>query len=166
MNRYEKTLINNEHIVIKETNHLPKDMKGLYVDGLILLKDNLSDKEKLEVLGEELAHHDITYGDILDTNELWKWKFEHKARRLGFEKIIPLQNIVQAYQSGVHNKYELSNYLDVSEGYVLNGASSSSKNYLDQEFAELLKNCTPEKQKLIYNVAKVIAETETETETE
>lgn len=118
MNRYEKTLINNEHIVIKETNHLPKDMKGLYVDRLILLKDNLSDKEKLEVLGEELAHHDITYGDILDTNELWKWKFEHKARRLGFEKIIPLKNIVQAYQSGVHNKYELSNYLDVSEGYI------------------------------------------------
>ena len=118
MNRYEKTLINNEHIVIKETNHLPKDMKGLYVDGLILLKDNLSDKEKLEVLGEELAHHDITYGDILDTNELWKWKFEHKARRLGFEKIIPLENNFQDYQSGVHNTYELSNYLDVSEGYI------------------------------------------------
>ena len=61
---------------------------------------------------------------------------------------------------------QLCGLLDVSEGYVLNGASSSSKNYLDQEFAELLKNCTPEKQKLIYNVAKVIAETETETETE
>ena len=59
---------------------------------------------------------------------------------------------------------QLCGLLDVSEGYVLNGASSSSKNYLDQEFAELLKNCTPEKQKLIYNVAKVIAETETETE--
>ncbi|MDT3994611.1 toxin, partial [Mammaliicoccus fleurettii] len=100
MNRYEKTLINNEHIVIKETNNLPHQLKGLYVDGLILLKDDLSNKEKLEVLGEELAHHDITYGDILDTNELWKWKFEHKARRLGFEKIIPLKSIVQAYQSG------------------------------------------------------------------
>ena len=59
---------------------------------------------------------------------------------------------------------QLCGLLDVSEGYVLNGASSSSKNYLDQEFAELLKNCTPEKQKLIYNVAKVIAETETEAE--
>ena len=59
---------------------------------------------------------------------------------------------------------QLCGLLDVSEGYVLNGASSSSKNYLDQEFAELLKNCTPEKQKLIYNVAKVIAETETDTE--
>ena len=50
--------------------------------------------------------------------------------------------------------------LDVSEGYVLNGASSNAENYLEQEFAELLKSVSPEKQKLIYNVAKAIAETE------
>ena len=55
---------------------------------------------------------------------------------------------------------QICSLLDVSEGYVLNGASSNSENYLDQEFAELIKSCSPEKQKLIYNVAKVIAETE------
>ena len=49
---------------------------------------------------------------------------------------------------------------DVSEGYILNGASSNSNNYLEQEFAELLKSCSPEKQKLIYNVAKTIASDE------
>lgn len=38
--------------------------------------------------------------------------------------------------------------------------SSDSSNYLDKEFAELLKNCSPEKQKLIYNIAKTIAENE------
>lgn len=118
MNRYEKTLVNNAHITIKETNKLPTNLKGLYVDGLILLQHNLTTEEKLEVLGEELAHHDITYGDILDTEELWKFKFEQKARRLGFEKIIPLSSIIKAYHSGVHNKYELSNYLDVTEGYI------------------------------------------------
>ena len=52
--------------------------------------------------------------------------------------------------------------LDVSEGYVLNGASSNQTNYLDKEFAELIKGCSPEKQKLIYNIAKTIAETEEE----
>lgn len=55
---------------------------------------------------------------------------------------------------------QLCGLLDVTEGYVLNGASSNSENYLDQEFAELLKNCSPEKQKLIYTVAKAIAEQE------
>ena len=50
--------------------------------------------------------------------------------------------------------------LDVSEGYLLNGASSSSENYLDKEFTDLIKSVSPEKQKLIYNVAKTIAETD------
>ena len=59
---------------------------------------------------------------------------------------------------------QLCNLLDVSEGYLLNGASSNSENYLDKEFNELLKSVSPEKQKLIYNIAKVIAETEIEEE--
>ena len=55
---------------------------------------------------------------------------------------------------------QLCGLLDVSEGYLLNGASSSSQNYLDKEFTDLIKSVSPEKQKLIYNVAKTIAETD------
>lgn len=59
---------------------------------------------------------------------------------------------------------QLCGLLDVSEGYLLNGASSSSENYLDKEFTDLIKSVSPEKQKLIYNVAKAIAETDIEEE--
>lgn len=59
---------------------------------------------------------------------------------------------------------QLCGLLDVTEGYVLNGASSNSKNYLDKEFTELFKSCSPEKQKLIYNVAKAIVDTDIESE--
>lgn len=59
---------------------------------------------------------------------------------------------------------QLCALLDVSEGYILNGASSNSDNYLEQEFEELLKSCSPEKQKLIYNVAKTIAQEDSEEE--
>lgn len=55
---------------------------------------------------------------------------------------------------------QLCGLLDVSEGYILNGASSNSENYLEHEFSDLLKSCSPEKQRLIYNVAKTIAETD------
>lgn len=55
---------------------------------------------------------------------------------------------------------QLCGLLDVSEGYLLNGASSSSENYLDKEFTDLIKSVSPEKQKLIYNVAKTFAETD------
>ena len=57
---------------------------------------------------------------------------------------------------------QLCKLLDVDEGYVLNGASSDSNNYLDKEFSELLKGCSPEKQKLIYRVAQTIAESDAE----
>ena len=52
---------------------------------------------------------------------------------------------------------QICDILEVSEGYILNGADSTKNNYLDKEFAELLKKCTPEKQKMIYEIAKTIA---------
>ncbi len=56
--------------------------------------------------------------------------------------------------------HQICNLLDVSEGYILNGASSDSKNYLTQEFNDLIKSCSADKQRLIYKVAKIIAEAE------
>ena len=51
----------------------------------------------------------------------------------------------------------VSQILNVTEGYILNGTSSNSKNYLYNDFSNLLKNCPPEKLKLIYDIAIVIA---------
>lgn len=53
---------------------------------------------------------------------------------------------------------QICEILDVSEGEILNGVSTSSSNYLSENFADLLKNCSPEKAKLIYNIAKMIIE--------
>lgn len=50
--------------------------------------------------------------------------------------------------------------LGVSEGYILNGASSNSENYLTAEFNDILNRVSSEKQKLIYKIAKVISEEE------
>lgn len=52
---------------------------------------------------------------------------------------------------------ELCGLLDVTEGYILNGTSAISKDYLNKDFSVLLKNWPPEKLKLIYDVAVVIA---------
>ena len=45
------------------------------------------------------------------------------------------------------------NWLD-----ILNGASSTATNYLTSEFNDILNNTTPDNQKLIYKIAKVISE--------
>lgn len=53
---------------------------------------------------------------------------------------------------------EFCSILNISEGYILNGASDEDDKYLYNEFNDILKKCSPEKQKLIYKLSKVIAE--------
>lgn len=50
--------------------------------------------------------------------------------------------------------------LNISEGNILNGVSDSDDKYLYEEFKEILKKCSPQKQKLIYKLSKMIAEDE------
>ena len=52
---------------------------------------------------------------------------------------------------------QLCELLNVSQGYILDGSNSTSTNYLNNDFYNLLKNCPPEKTKLIYDISKIIA---------
>ncbi len=40
---------------------------------------------------------------------------------------------------------------------LISGTTTKSSNYLNREFQELLSQCTVEKQKLIYNIAKIVS---------
>ena len=53
---------------------------------------------------------------------------------------------------------QVCDILGITEGSILNGSSNNSNTYLSTEFEDILKNSTPEKQKLIYKIAKVINE--------
>ena len=53
---------------------------------------------------------------------------------------------------------QICEILGVTEVEILNGVSNNSSKYLNNEFSSLLKDCSSDKQKLIYDLAKVIAE--------
>ena len=53
---------------------------------------------------------------------------------------------------------ELCEILNVSEAYILNGASNDSISYLNNELNSILKDCTPDKKELIYQIATIISE--------
>ncbi|MBO5478623.1 MAG: helix-turn-helix transcriptional regulator [Clostridia bacterium] len=53
---------------------------------------------------------------------------------------------------------QICELLGTTEGEILNGTSTTSRNYLNEDLFSLLKNCPPEKSKLIYELAKVVAE--------
>ncbi|MCG2467556.1 ImmA/IrrE family metallo-endopeptidase [Staphylococcus epidermidis] len=118
MSHYEELLTENEHIKIKDTHSLPNGYSGFYKDGVILIDKNLSERRKAEVLYEELAHHKLTYGNILDQSKFNNRKFENYARRYGYEAALPLRIIVEARNYGVSNLYELAEYVQLSEEYI------------------------------------------------
>ena len=52
---------------------------------------------------------------------------------------------------------QICGILGISEGELLNGTSSTSSSYLDSEFSDILKKCNDKQVKLIYDIAKLIA---------
>lgn len=118
MSHYEQLLAENEHIKIKDIYPLPDGYSGFYKDGIILIDKDLSETRKAEVLYEELAHHKLTYGNILDQSKWINRKFENYARRHGYESALPLRIIVEAHNYGVSNLYELAEYVQLSEKYI------------------------------------------------
>ena len=85
MGLYEKMLIEHDYIEVRETDVMPNDLHGLWLGDLILIKRNLSETRKAEVLYEEPAHHKLTYGNILDQSKWINRKFENYAKRHGYE---------------------------------------------------------------------------------
>lgn len=62
------------------------------------------------------------------------------------------------YEISLKRLDEICGLLDVKMSHVLDGSSSTSSNYLSDDFAILLKSCPPEKIRLIYKIAKTIAQ--------
>ncbi len=52
---------------------------------------------------------------------------------------------------------QISELLDINVSELITGTTTGTEIYLDREMKNVLSGCTPEKQKLIYNIAKIIA---------
>ena len=94
-------------------------VKGLYADNIISINKIIpNDTEKGCVLAEELGHHHTSIGDIIDQSRLLNRKQEKRARSWAYERLVPLHKIIEAYNVGVRNRYELADYLGVTEPFT------------------------------------------------
>ena len=59
---------------------------------------------------------------------------------------------------------QIAEVLNVSPGYLLTGSNVSSKDYLREDFRILLEKCTPQQQKLIYQLSELVSRTKLEEE--
>lgn len=92
-------------------------------------------------------------------------KRARKSKRMTQVELSERMNVSIAYLSKVESGRihlnlprlsQICSILDVSEGQILDGVSNASNKYLDSEFSDLLKLCTPKNQKLIYKIAETI----------
>ncbi len=84
----------------------------------IYLRKGMSASEKKCVLAEELGHHHTTVGNILDTTDISNRKQERQARMWGYDKLIGLRRLIEAYEHGCRDRYELAEYLEVTDEYL------------------------------------------------
>lgn len=116
---YEKLLIeaNNKRVNVYERD-IGK-LKGLYIDGNIALNTSIrTHSEKACILAEELGHHCTTYGHILDQNRAENRKQERRARAWAYERLVSMQSLIDASKHGIRSRYELAEYLGVSERFL------------------------------------------------
>lgn len=104
------------NIIVKEFDL--KTAKGLCLGNRIAINKSLTTIEKGCVLAEEIGHHLLTVGDILDQTKLCNIKQEKLARNWSYEKMIPLPSIINAYKYGISNKFELAEYLNVTVEFL------------------------------------------------
>ena len=96
-----------------------KTIKGLYCDSSIGISENLATTaERMCVLAEELGHHYTSVGNILDMTDISNRKQERQARLWGYDKLIGLRRLVEAYEHGCHDRYDLAEYLGVTDEYL------------------------------------------------
>jgi hypothetical protein len=105
-------------------------IKGLYYDGIIAINRNISTTaEKSCVLAEELGHHYTSYGNIVDTSIVVNRKQEEIAKRWAVHRLIKVSDLIRAFKSGARNKYEVAEYLGVTELFLDKAIEVFSRKY-------------------------------------
>lgn len=103
--------------VIDYTFHSDR-IKGLYCDGTVAIRKDMNTAQKTCTLAEELGHHHTSVGDIIDMNSVQNRKQERQARLHGYNRLIGLVGLINAYEHGCTNRYETAEYLEVTEEFL------------------------------------------------
>lgn len=132
MNAYEqmKDAAYTEGIEVIERRFDSSRIKGLYCDGTAAVNASLeTSSAKGCVLAEELGHYYTSSGDILDMTSAVNRKQEYKARLWAYNHRIGLHGILSAYKAGCQSTYEIADYLDVIEEFLLEAIACYQNKY-------------------------------------
>ena len=98
MNKFEKLedVAYQDDIDVLNYRFESNNIKGLYCDGVIAIREDMTIPEKTCALAEELGHHETSVGNILDMTSAVNRKQERQARLDGYNRLIGLIGLVNA----------------------------------------------------------------------
>lgn len=122
------TAADQEGLLVKEQPLTEHD--GLIRGRRVAIRQKIAtQKEKSCVLAEELGHYYTSSGDILDQSKVENCKQEYRARLYGYNLKIGLTGLIRAYESGCRNLYEMAEYLDATEEYLMEAIDCYKSKY-------------------------------------
>lgn len=109
---------------------MEKKVKGLYGDNVIWINRNINTSiEKACVLAEELGHYHTSVGDIIDQSKIINIKQEKIARRWAYKKLVPLNNLLEAFKGGCRSRFEIAEFLNITEVFLDDSLSFYREKY-------------------------------------
>ena len=120
MNTYEhlQDKAYEDGIKIKEQHFRNERIKGLYCNSQIVIRQDLNSTEKACILAEELGHHYTSVGNILDMRSIQNRKQERQARLHGYNRLIGLAGLIEAYEHSCQDRYEIAEFLEVTDEFL------------------------------------------------
>lgn len=120
MNKFEKLedVAYQDDVDVLNYRFESNNIKGLYCDGVIAIREDMTIPEKTCALAEELGHHETSVGNILDMTSAVNRKQERQARLWAYNKQISLIGLVRAFEHGCQNRFEIAEYLEVTEEFL------------------------------------------------
>ena len=116
MTKYEELMATYGDLFIEER---PMINDGLYGDGCIWIREDMTAAEKYCTLAEEIGHYKTTAGNILfQKNNVANQKKELVARRWAYEYILPRDLIEEAVRNGYTEVWDMAEYLEVDEMFL------------------------------------------------
>lgn len=105
-------------------------IKGLYCDGTVALSSQIeTSKERACILAEELGHHHTSVGVIVDLSDVQNRKQERQARIWAYNKQIGLRGLIRAYEQGCRSRYEIAEFLEVTEEFLEEAINTYREKY-------------------------------------
>lgn len=120
MNKFEKLedVAYQDDVDVLNYRFESNNIKGLYCDGVIAIREDMTIPEKTCALAEELGHHETSVGNIIDMTSAANRKQERQARLWAYNKQIGLIGLVRAFKHGCQNRFEIAEYLEVTEEFL------------------------------------------------